>query len=59
MLGFHALNVRDNSLIHRIFSSYAKSDPEAFRRAMQAEAQQIRDLLSSRGVEHEDSSVAR
>ena len=58
MLGFHALNARDNSLIHWIFSSYAKSDPEAFRRAMQAEAQQIRDLLSSRGVAYDQLKSA-
>ncbi|WP_166351016.1 hypothetical protein [Phytoactinopolyspora limicola] len=54
MLGFHALNARDNTLLPWIFFELAGSDPAVFQRTMQAEARQIRDLLASRGVHYED-----
>jgi len=53
VLGFHALNARDNALIHWIFFELAKSDPQLFQRAMQKEAKQIRDLLTSRDIRYE------
>jgi hypothetical protein len=54
VLGFHVLNARDNTLIHWIFFELAKSDPQLFQRAMQAEATQIRALLGSRDIRYED-----
>lgn len=53
VLGFHSLNARDNRLIDWIFHDFAKSDPAAFRDAMQLEARQIRDLLASRKVNYD------
>jgi hypothetical protein len=53
VLGFHALNGRDNTLMPWIFFEFAKSDPQLFQRAMQEEAKQIRGLLASRGLGYE------
>lgn len=58
VLGFHTLNARDNRLLDWIFREFAKSDPGDFRDAMQLEAQQIRALLASRGVDYAELKSA-
>lgn len=58
MLGFHAINARDSSLFHWMFVKHAKSDPDAFRRAMQGEAKHVRDLMHSQGLNYDSLKSA-
>ena len=58
MAGLHTLNARDNSLVHWIYSQYARSDAKAFRDAIQAEVDTLRGLLASRSVKYDDLKSA-
>ncbi|WP_188436425.1 hypothetical protein [Microbacterium murale] len=58
MPDFHTLNARDNSLVHWIYSQFARSDASAFRTAIQTEAENLRGLLASRSVRYDDLKSA-
>jgi hypothetical protein len=58
MVSLHTLNARDNSLVHWIYSQYAGSDARAFRIAIEAEVQNLSELLRSRSVRYEDLKSA-
>lgn len=51
MIGFHALNARDASYLHWIFSA-SDGDPAKFRDALQADGQFMRDQLLTRKVKY-------
>ncbi|WP_417504693.1 hypothetical protein [Microbacterium sp.] len=57
MLGFHTINARHNQIFHWIFDRVG-GDAAAFRNEMQREAEHIRQLLRSGGVNYDDLKSA-